>query len=161
MRLAAFLIALTLGSPAFAQDKLTLILDWFVNPDHGPIVIAEEKGFFAEQGLEVEVIAPDVGGGFGVKIMHPWPEEIVVPMAAMRLGRPVKWTEDRREHFISSAHERGQEQHDRERVALFRVHDEAVHRTVGGGDVEVVFDHGGPPVSRSLPPPGAAIGPAP
>ena len=58
MRLAAFLIALTLGSPALAQDKLTLILDWFVNPDHGPIVIAEEKGFFAEQGLEVEVIAP-------------------------------------------------------------------------------------------------------
>ena len=35
---------------------------------------------------KVEVIAPDVGGGFGVKIMHPWPEEIVVPMAAMRLG---------------------------------------------------------------------------
>ena len=34
---------------------------------------------------KVEVIAPDVGGGFGVKIMHPWPEEILVPMAAMRL----------------------------------------------------------------------------
>ncbi len=60
---------------------------------------------------KVEVIAPDVGGGFGVKIMHPWPEEIVVPMAAVRLGRPVKWTEDRREHFISSAHERSQEHH--------------------------------------------------
>jgi carbon-monoxide dehydrogenase large subunit len=60
---------------------------------------------------KVEVIAPDVGGGFGVKIMHPWPEEIVVPMAAIRLGRPVKWTEDRREHFVSSAHERGQQQH--------------------------------------------------
>ncbi len=60
---------------------------------------------------KVEVIAPDVGGGFGVKIMHPWPEEILVPLAAMRLQRPVKWTEDRREHFISSAHERGQEHH--------------------------------------------------
>ncbi|GAA2016145.1 xanthine dehydrogenase family protein [Nakamurella flavida] len=58
---------------------------------------------------KVEVIAPDVGGGFGVKIMHPWPEEILVPLAARRLGRAVKWTEDRREHFISSAHERGQE----------------------------------------------------
>ena len=56
----------------------------------------------------VEVITPDVGGGFGVKIVHPWPEEILVPMAAIRLGRPVKWVEDRREHFISSAHERGQ-----------------------------------------------------
>jgi aerobic carbon-monoxide dehydrogenase large subunit len=56
----------------------------------------------------VEVIAPDVGGGFGVKIVHPWPEEILVPWAAVTLGREVKWTEDRREHFISSAHERGQ-----------------------------------------------------
>ncbi|HET6563252.1 MAG TPA: aerobic carbon-monoxide dehydrogenase large subunit [Marmoricola sp.] len=60
---------------------------------------------------QVDVITPDVGGGFGVKIMHPWPEELLVPMAAMALGRPVKFTEDRREHFISSAHERGQVQH--------------------------------------------------
>ncbi|NUR07151.1 MAG: xanthine dehydrogenase family protein molybdopterin-binding subunit [Nocardioidaceae bacterium] len=59
----------------------------------------------------VEVVTPDVGGGFGVKIVHPWPEEILVPWAAIRLGRPVKWTEDRREHFVSSAHERGQLHH--------------------------------------------------
>jgi carbon-monoxide dehydrogenase large subunit len=57
---------------------------------------------------KVECIAPDVGGGFGVKIMHPWPEEVLVPWAARNLGRDVKWTEDRREHFTSSAHERGQ-----------------------------------------------------
>ena len=56
----------------------------------------------------VEVVTPDIGGGFGVKIVHPWPEEILVPWAAVRLGRPVKWVEDRREHFVSSAHERGQ-----------------------------------------------------
>jgi aerobic carbon-monoxide dehydrogenase large subunit len=56
----------------------------------------------------VEVIAPDVGGGFGVKIMHPWPEEVLVPWAAIRLGREVKWAEDRREHFVSATHERGQ-----------------------------------------------------
>jgi CO/xanthine dehydrogenase Mo-binding subunit len=56
----------------------------------------------------VEVVTPDVGGGFGVKIVHPWPEEVLVPWAAVRLDRQVKWTEDRREHFISSAHERGQ-----------------------------------------------------
>src|SRR6478735_3743400 len=55
-----------------------------------------------------ECIAPDVGGGFGVKIVHPWPEEVLVPWAAILLGRPVKWAEDRREHFISAAHERGQ-----------------------------------------------------
>jgi carbon-monoxide dehydrogenase large subunit len=56
----------------------------------------------------VEVVTPDVGGGFGVKIVHPWPEEVLVAWAAIRLGREVKWVEDRREHFISSAHERGQ-----------------------------------------------------
>ncbi|HLR93933.1 MAG TPA: aerobic carbon-monoxide dehydrogenase large subunit [Jiangellaceae bacterium] len=59
----------------------------------------------------VEVIAPDVGGGFGVKIVHPWPEEILVPWAARTLGHELKWTEDRREHFVSSAHERGQLHH--------------------------------------------------
>ncbi|MGY1839248.1 MULTISPECIES: aerobic carbon-monoxide dehydrogenase large subunit [unclassified Modestobacter] len=59
---------------------------------------------------KVEVVAPDVGGGFGVKIVHPWPEELLVPMAARLLGHPVKWAEDRREHFISSAHERQQRQ---------------------------------------------------
>jgi len=64
-----------------------------------------------ELSLEkVEVVAPDVGGGFGVKIVHPWPEELLVPMAAMKLGHEVKWVEDRREHFISSAHERQQRQ---------------------------------------------------
>lgn len=57
---------------------------------------------------QVECITPDVGGGFGVKIVHPWPEEVLVPWAARRLNHDVKWTEDRREHFTSSAHERGQ-----------------------------------------------------
>src|SRR5262245_35655447 len=60
---------------------------------------------------QVDVITPDVGGGFGVKINHPWPEELLVPLAARTLGRTVKFTEDRREHLISTAHERGQEQH--------------------------------------------------
>jgi aerobic carbon-monoxide dehydrogenase large subunit len=59
----------------------------------------------------VECIAPDVGGGFGVKIMHPWPEEVLVPWAAMTLDRAVKWTEDRSEHFVAATHERGQRQH--------------------------------------------------
>ncbi|GAM60376.1 hydroxymethylpyrimidine ABC transporter [Vibrio ishigakensis] len=34
------------------------MLDWFVNPNHGPIIIAQEKGFFAEQGLKVEIQEP-------------------------------------------------------------------------------------------------------
>jgi carbon-monoxide dehydrogenase large subunit len=58
--------------------------------------------------FKVEVVAPDTGGGFGTKIMLFYPEEILVPYAAMRLDRPVKWTEDRLEHFVSASHERGQ-----------------------------------------------------
>lgn len=50
--------AILVASPAFAQDKMSLILDWFVNPDHGPIIVAQEKGYFEEFGLEVEIIAP-------------------------------------------------------------------------------------------------------
>src|SRR5581483_8377353 len=57
---------------------------------------------------DVEVIAPDVGGGFGTKIMLFFPEEVLVPWAAVQLGRPVKWIEDRREHFVSANQERGQ-----------------------------------------------------
>ena len=56
----------------------------------------------------VEVIAPDVGGGFGPKIMLFNPDELLVPHAAMVLGRTVKWTEDRREHFTAVTHERAQ-----------------------------------------------------
>lgn len=47
-----------LAQPALAADKVTLMLDWFVNPDHAPIIVAQEKGFFAEEDLEVEIVAP-------------------------------------------------------------------------------------------------------
>jgi carbon-monoxide dehydrogenase large subunit len=57
---------------------------------------------------KVRVVAPDVGGGFGTKIMMFYPEEILTPFAAMRLGRPVKWIEDRRENFIAANQEREQ-----------------------------------------------------
>ncbi|MCH7487860.1 MAG: ABC transporter substrate-binding protein [Proteobacteria bacterium] len=53
----ALLFALIPG-PAPAAEKITVILDWFVNPDHAPLIVAREKGFFAEAGLEVELIAP-------------------------------------------------------------------------------------------------------
>jgi carbon-monoxide dehydrogenase large subunit len=58
--------------------------------------------------FKVDVIAPDVGGGFGTKIMMFFSEEVLIPWAAVQLKRPVKWTEDRREHFISANQERGQ-----------------------------------------------------
>ncbi|MEX0852400.1 MAG: ABC transporter substrate-binding protein [Bauldia sp.] len=54
----ATLAALVVASPASAADKLTLLLDWFLNPDHAPLVVAKEGGFFERAGLEVEIIAP-------------------------------------------------------------------------------------------------------
>ncbi|WP_170404895.1 ABC transporter substrate-binding protein [Ruegeria arenilitoris] len=51
-------IALLAAAPAWAEDKMTVLLDWFINPDHGPIIVAQENGYFADEGLEVEVIPP-------------------------------------------------------------------------------------------------------
>jgi carbon-monoxide dehydrogenase large subunit len=56
---------------------------------------------------KLRVITPDVGGGFGAKYLI-YPEEVVVPLAARLLDRPVKWIEDRREHFLSAIQERDQ-----------------------------------------------------
>ena len=52
---ALLVILLGTGS-ARANDKLTLLLDWFVNPDHAPLFVAQEQGYFAAHGLEVEMI---------------------------------------------------------------------------------------------------------
>ncbi|MFE2870105.1 MULTISPECIES: aerobic carbon-monoxide dehydrogenase large subunit [unclassified Embleya] len=82
----------------------------------------------------VECVTPDVGGGFGVKIVHPWPEEILIPWAARLLDHEVKWTEDRREHFISAAHERGQ-------LQTVRVGFDDDGRLLGL-DVEILHDNG-------------------
>ncbi len=51
-------VAMGMTSPAFAADKLTILLDWFVNPDHAPLIVAKEKGFFANHDLDVELIEP-------------------------------------------------------------------------------------------------------
>lgn len=51
-------LAILAATPAMAADKMTLLLDWFINPDHGPIIIAQENGYFADQGLEVEIVPP-------------------------------------------------------------------------------------------------------
>jgi len=60
--LAAFFTLGTLGPVNAAEkqvsEKLTVLLDWFVNPDHAPLIIAKEKGIFAKNGLDVELIAP-------------------------------------------------------------------------------------------------------
>ncbi len=85
-------------------DKLTV---W--DTTQAPVVIRD--GLAAMLGLserQVRVVAPFIGGGFGPKIMMFYPEEVLVPWAAIRLDRPVKWIEDRTEHFLATTHERGQ-----------------------------------------------------
>jgi carbon-monoxide dehydrogenase large subunit len=71
---------------------------------------------FVQQGLvtalelpphKIRVIAPDLGGGFGTKASG-YPEDVLVPLAARALNRPVKWIEDRREHMMAAAHARHQ-----------------------------------------------------
>jgi carbon-monoxide dehydrogenase large subunit len=74
-----------------------------------PVVI--RNGLAGMLGLsenQVRVVAPFIGGGFGPKIMMFYPEEVLVPWAAIQLGRPVKWIEDRAENFVATTQERGQ-----------------------------------------------------
>ena len=55
----------------------------------------------------IRCLALDVGGGFGVK-GHVYPEDLLIPYLARKLGRPVQWIEDRREHMMCSCHSRDQ-----------------------------------------------------
>jgi len=60
-RLSAALLTAALlftALPARAAEPLTLLLDWFVNPDHAPLIVAQQKGFFEDEGLEVTMIEP-------------------------------------------------------------------------------------------------------
>jgi putative hydroxymethylpyrimidine transport system substrate-binding protein len=56
--LTAGALSLVMSTQAFAEDKITLLLDWFINPDHAPIIIAEKKGYFKEQDLKVDIQEP-------------------------------------------------------------------------------------------------------
>jgi carbon-monoxide dehydrogenase large subunit len=88
-----------------ADEDLLTVWDGTQMPHKAKRVIVDSLGLSESQ---VRVIAPHVGGGFGPK--NPfYPEELVVPAAAMLLGAPVKWAEDRRESFTASNHEREQD----------------------------------------------------
>jgi putative hydroxymethylpyrimidine transport system substrate-binding protein len=54
----AAVVSLSLVARSNAADKLTVLLDWFVNPDHGPLIVAKEGGYFDRVGLDVELVAP-------------------------------------------------------------------------------------------------------
>jgi carbon-monoxide dehydrogenase large subunit len=86
-----------------SSDQITL---WSSTqtPHAAMRLIAELLG--RDEGA-VRVIAPDVGGGFGPKLVF-YQEDIVTVLAALMLRRPVKWIEDRREHFVATTQERDQ-----------------------------------------------------
>lgn len=126
------------GEYATAKSQADLLISSRFHYDHGIAAAMENRGVVAEWdrraqrltiwdttqapvfirngmaamlGLsenQVRVIAPYIGGGFGPKIMMFYPEEVLIPWAAMRLNRPVKWIEDRAENFVATTHERGQ-----------------------------------------------------
>lgn len=93
------------GVVARWDDKAQHLTIW--DTTQAPIPI--RNGLAAMLGLsesQVRVIAPFIGGGFGPKIMMFYPEEVLVPWMAKRLGRPVKWIEDRQENFTATTQER-------------------------------------------------------
>ncbi len=57
-RLALFAALTLLPGLAAANDKLSVILEWYVNPDHAPMVIADANGYFADEGLDVDLVPP-------------------------------------------------------------------------------------------------------
>ncbi|HEV8583830.1 MAG TPA: xanthine dehydrogenase family protein molybdopterin-binding subunit [Methylomirabilota bacterium] len=84
----------------------------------------------------VRVLAPDVGGGFGIK-GHPYAEEVLIAAVARRLGRPVKWIETRREHFLTAAPDR--DQRHRARIGVRR------DGTITALETRFTRDHGAYP----------------
>lgn len=56
--LLSLFISVSFAADDAKPEKLTVILDWFPNPDHAPLIIAQHQGYFKEEGLEVELIGP-------------------------------------------------------------------------------------------------------
>jgi len=107
----------TRGVVAKWDAKASQLTVW--DTTQAPVFV--RNGLAAMLGLgerQVRVVAPFVGGGFGPKIMMFYPEEVLLPWAAMKLNRPIKWIEDRQEHFFATTQERDQI-HDAE-IALAR-----------------------------------------
>lgn len=102
---------------AAAMENRGIVAEWdrraqrltIWDTTQAPIPI--RNGLAAMLGLsekQVRVIAPFIGGGFGPKIMMFYPEEMLIPWAALQLERPIKWIEDRSENFTATTQERGQ-----------------------------------------------------
>ena len=86
---------LATAAPASAADKLTVLLDWFVNPDHAPLVVAKQKGFFEAEGLDVDLIEP-ADPAMPPKLVAAGQGDIAVSYqptlhAQISEGMPLKW----------------------------------------------------------------------
>lgn len=126
---------LEVGQPAAAFAQAAVVIDrTFVSPRYNPAPMETRGAFAVPEGTgvtmwcstqsphklaevtaellglpagSVRIRCPSIGGGFGQKA-HAYPEEILVAWLAHRLGRPVKWTEDRSENMLASSHARDQ-----------------------------------------------------
>jgi carbon-monoxide dehydrogenase large subunit len=109
---------------AAAMENRGIVAHWDSKNQHltvwdttqAPIPI--RNGLASRLGLthsQVRVIAPFIGGGFGPKMMMHYPEEILIPWISKKLGKPIKWIEDRRENFFATTQERRQV-HDAEMI---------------------------------------------
>ena len=95
------------GIVASWDEKIQHLTIW--DTTQAPIPI--RNGVASRLGLnqsQVRVIAPFIGGGFGPKMMMHYPEEILIPWISVKLCKPVKWIEDRRENFFATTQERRQ-----------------------------------------------------
>ncbi|MGH7267340.1 MAG: xanthine dehydrogenase family protein molybdopterin-binding subunit [Candidatus Rokuibacteriota bacterium] len=94
------------GALAYRDEETGALVLW--SSTQNPYVVRDAVATVLGLPAEgVRVLVPDVGGGFGPKGVA-YPEEILVAAAALRLGRPVKWVESRREHFVATGHDREQ-----------------------------------------------------
>jgi carbon-monoxide dehydrogenase large subunit len=99
---------------AAPMETRGLIAEWDVARAHLTVTAATKVNFFNRRTLaammklqenDIDLIELDVGGGFGVRGEF-YPEDFLIPFAARHVGRPVKWIEDRREHFLAANHSR-------------------------------------------------------
>ncbi|MFZ1267511.1 MAG: xanthine dehydrogenase family protein molybdopterin-binding subunit [Anaerolineae bacterium] len=105
------------GYVAWWDPKMQQLTMWATT--QAPIALRNVMaGMLGLSETDVRVIAPFVGGGFGPKIMLAQPEEVLLCWATRKLGRPIKWIEDRAENFVCTTQERSQ-LHDVE-IALTR-----------------------------------------
>ncbi|MEP1934162.1 MAG: ABC transporter substrate-binding protein [Roseibium sp.] len=96
-QLLSFAVAtgLMVSTPVHAAEKLTVLLDWFTNPDHAPVITAQAMGFFEAEGLNVELIEP-ADPAMPPKLVAAGQGDIAISYqptlhAQIEEGLPLKW----------------------------------------------------------------------